>query len=444
MSGLPSNTPNLKRWLTFFNNSLEFVPPYGVIQLESPRSDTTSTIDYLERMRFIKPDGSAGVNGTFALNTRVKVLDQRDGQCTFGIDAPVWGRIETDSGNAEWPVTDPTLNWVGQEWGPVSGRWDINIGGKGFIIQGPPDITNNRILVRQRPFGTAGDLGKDCICCPDCSCCPTDPAVYTDACSPFPKLYKNYLLSGKSPYGGYTLVWSSGCIFYSPSFNMTICGTDYGSHRWKWTAAEPIDTSVLELEGVGSTYTGLTLRYKNKWHYDPWCGSDFGILERWTFPCAVAHDPPKVLCISPSAAICGTCSTPNACCPAENIPGILHMTEARVSPPTSACNALNAITTDLNYNASTGKWEREVSVICGPPDFSAIFKFTFEIYLVGGSACFAKMSVYQDEHLCAQEVNAVTGCGFTGVTFHMSWTSAFPFCTCCNQTGFLFDIVISI
>lgn len=140
-----------QRWVSFINESGETIPSYACMMLISDTETDPSTLNYKQRLLFQQPDSTVSdANKTFALNSRVPVPPGSYGSCTFAIDAPAWARIVTDSGNSDWDVTDPTKDWVGQEWGPQDGQWDIDVDGKGYIIQSAPDLGQNRVLVRRR------------------------------------------------------------------------------------------------------------------------------------------------------------------------------------------------------------------------------------------------------------------------------------------------------
>jgi hypothetical protein len=265
----------------------------------------------------VQPDDVDDGNKTFALNSASPVGEDEYGKCVFGIDAPVWGRIESDSGNSTWDVTDTTLDWVGQEWGPVDGRWDVNIGGTGFIIQGPPDIANNRILVRQKSTEAVEPIpGGSCTCCPGSICYPASEDDITDGCAAVPCLVKNYMIVGSFPFSNIEpiVAYTTGCEFESDPFEVEICGESYGNHYWLLTVGGGRHDSTVELVNDGGT--DIPLDFEAFSYFLPFHGNEFdlkwdcGLVDDDTLKSVVRQWPPKI-CVNPIGSTdCVPCEIP--------------------------------------------------------------------------------------------------------------------------------------
>jgi hypothetical protein len=362
---------NMKRWLSFKNESGEEIPPYAVIMLQSDTTADPNTINYLGRLLFVQPDDVDDGNKTFALNSASPVGEDEYGKCVFGIDAPVWGRIESDSGNSTWDVTDTTLDWVGQEWGPVDGRWDVNIGGTGFIIQGPPDIDNNRILVRQKSIPAVEPIPEgDCDCCPGCVCYPEDEDDITDDCGAIGCLLKNYRIVANLPFSGTTtLAWVSGCIFETASFNVTLCeDEDYGDHFWRLTVGAGIGDSTLELINDGGT--DIPVEYVSQRPFRMLCATEFVFKENCAIYAddylkSIGHTWPTKLCINPvgddSCVPCELPSVVTLCCP-DGTPSTLTGTLSDFSNTSGFTGTFSLVHDPARLPAFGGAWYGTISV----------------------------------------------------------------------------------
>lgn len=325
-SGCVSETQSAQRWLSFRNDSGEVVPAYAIVQLISDRETDTTVPKYLRRLRMTKPNSKVDEpETTFALNGRARGPVDQYCDCTFAVDAPAWARIESDSGDATWDVSDPSLDWVGQEWGPVDGRWDVNIDGKGFLIQGPPDLDNNRILVRRIQHDPNDSIpGGDCVCCPGCICYPTGSDLKT-GCGALACLNRVYKVVGTLPFGGNVeLTYDSGCIFLSDTFSVTICDTLYGTFYWKLTVAGTVHDSKLELLRSGTYGTDIPLVYYGEWYFNPLCGNTFGLKFDCSLPTTIAHSFPPRLCVNPVGTECTGCAnTVSSACCVVDVPKVL-------------------------------------------------------------------------------------------------------------------------
>jgi hypothetical protein len=393
---------NLKRWLSFKNTSGEAIPSYAVMMLESDTTTDDTTPNYLARLLFTQP---AGVDDsdkplTFALNSASPVTDAEGGNCTFGIDAPVWARIEADSGDSTWDVSDPSLDWVGEEWGPVDGRWDLNIGGSGFIIQGPPDLENGRILVRQASAsnGVGTIPGSDCSCCGDCICYPADEEDVIDACGAIPCLLGNYTIAASLPFiSDNDLAHDTGCIYESASFGVTICGVSYGTHNWKLTVAAGCCSSTLEL--VGS----IPLSFVSAGPFLALCGNEFLRVEDCDLYAddtlkSVSRQWPSKVCVNPVGSTDCECETEavEGVCDCETpYPSVMTATLDAPGCPVPL-DGLSVVITYVGVVSDTGNWHRwqgDFTFAPSTPDFcDQPFTFYFDIIEVPGvGGCKARM-----------------------------------------------------
>ena len=128
---------NTQRWCSFYNASGETIPAYGVINLVSDKGASSDTVNFCRRL-VGKKFSSSDDNGLYALNSRFPVPAGQYGECTFARSAPAFAAIsQVDLGESVDISADD--DWIGQDWGPVEGKWTIGSGG-GFVLMARPDV----------------------------------------------------------------------------------------------------------------------------------------------------------------------------------------------------------------------------------------------------------------------------------------------------------------
>lgn len=146
MSGVDNY--GMQRWVSFFNDSGEEIPPYGVLSIVTDH-DYASDINKYKRLRVVKFTDSDDNQRTqdrnlYALNSSLKVKPGKYGKCTFAIDGPAWARTDQTQ-------DDDYPGWVGCECGPRDEEWHVSVGFPGFTMLARPEYSKKRVLVIQQP-----------------------------------------------------------------------------------------------------------------------------------------------------------------------------------------------------------------------------------------------------------------------------------------------------
>lgn len=191
-------------------------------------------------------------------------------------------------------------------------------------------------------------------CCADCVC--MSDLTITD-CSAVPCLDSGYVIivdEINAIFNEVELAHDSGCVYSSDSFNVTVCGVDYGSYYWVLTIDAGIDTCVLELVSTTSLQTNLHVVYHNKWHFDGACGNRFGVIPN----CSVLEDVkvllPCEVCIAPAGQACVPCPppVPSNCCPYDPLPDTLYF-DLVSDGALFGCPEINGLTITLHFVSSS-------------------------------------------------------------------------------------------
>jgi hypothetical protein len=146
----------LQRWVSFYNDSGEVIPSYSLLMLVSDTDVPDTTQNYQKRLK-AKKYAVGDDFGVFAINSRMPVQPEAYGSCTFAANGPEWARtndvIMAESGLGN------TDDWIGQEWGPRDGEWEIGPGSGYLLLSHPqqiPNTTTYRVLVIRNANSSAG------------------------------------------------------------------------------------------------------------------------------------------------------------------------------------------------------------------------------------------------------------------------------------------------
>ena len=141
--------------ISYLNNSGEAIPPFAALQL-SGDNDVTAT--KTQSVKVVKPTGL----GPYMLDM---------GQGTGATGQSAYGQCCTPISHTWWAyylgASAPGPAWT-TEIGPVSGAWDLQTGGSGFLYAGHLDVANQRILVMQKPAGGGAQVVRFTVTTIDC------------------------------------------------------------------------------------------------------------------------------------------------------------------------------------------------------------------------------------------------------------------------------------
>ena len=156
--------------ISYLNTSSEAIPPFAAVQLSG---DNEVTAAKTQSVKVVKPTGA----GPY-------MLDMGQGAAISG--AAAYSQCCTPISHTWWAyylgASAPGPAWT-TEIGPVSGAWDLQTGGSGFLYAGHLDVANQRILVMQKPAGGAEIVRFTMSADPEDIDCTAGTAVATLACS---------------------------------------------------------------------------------------------------------------------------------------------------------------------------------------------------------------------------------------------------------------------
>lgn len=348
------------------NTEDESIPPFSVVEI----IDADRPASLRAYADIAKPSGDT--DKQFAFTGPMSILAQdrnnlNQGYGSVSQDYPLWAAYDDTEGTPQ----------PGDVYTVDQNSWVIHPGGNEFVIIGAPvtDETPPRVLINRIPHDSSDAIpGGDCDCCPECVCLPDAENLIT-SCAAIPCLVDTYSVVGKFPFTNSEphMAHSSGCVYYSDPFSVSICGTDYGTQRWKLTVGGDVHDSKLELIPYGSTATALPLVYYGKWYFDATCGNTFGIKKDCSMPQELFNLFPKNICVNAYVAgstddckNCGGGGTISSPCCASPMPSSLLLT---LTDDGTDCAGLNGQTVALAYRtdmtlSGAGRWYGSAT-ICG-------------------------------------------------------------------------------